>query len=77
MKESQSETFWNEEVRRCGVVDNTKKAWQEGLRRYGHVIREKGEPVRDILERRDQKMWGGRHYKEGVGKRPAMLRTLD
>jgi hypothetical protein len=25
------------------VVDIAKKAWQEGLRRYGHVIREKVE----------------------------------
>ena len=25
MKESQSETWWNEEIRRCGVVDIAEK----------------------------------------------------
>jgi hypothetical protein len=51
MKESQSKKLWNEEIRRCGVVDITEKAREARLRWYGHVIRrDEGEPVREIME---------------------------
>jgi hypothetical protein len=51
MKESRSETVWNEEIRRCGVVDIAEKARKTRLRWYGHVIRrDEGEPFRDIVE---------------------------
>ena len=57
MKESWSDTLWNEEIRRrCGVVDITEKVREARLRWYGHVIkRDEGELVRYIMERRDQK----------------------
>jgi hypothetical protein len=48
MKESCSETLWNEEIRRCGVVDIAEKVREARLRLYGHVIRgDEGELVRD------------------------------
>jgi hypothetical protein len=52
MKESQSETLWNEEIRRrCEVVDITEKVREARLKWYGHVIRrDEGEPVRNIME---------------------------
>ena len=51
MKESRSETVWNEEIRRCGVVDIAEKERKTRLRWYGHVIRrDEGEPFRDIIE---------------------------
>jgi hypothetical protein len=31
--------LWNEEIRRCGVVDIPEKATEESLRRCGHVTR--------------------------------------
>jgi hypothetical protein len=39
MRKSRSETLWNEEIRRCGVVDIPEKATEESLRRCGHVTR--------------------------------------
>jgi hypothetical protein len=30
MKESWSETLWNEEIRRCGVVDIAEKVREQG-----------------------------------------------
>ena len=49
MKESWSETLWNEEIRRCGVVDIAERVRE--LRWYGHVIkRDEGELVREIME---------------------------
>ena len=51
MKESRSEILWNEEIRRCGVVDIAEKMREALLRWYGHVIRrDEGELVRDIME---------------------------
>jgi hypothetical protein len=46
MKESRSETLWNEEIRRCGVVDIAEKMKEARLRWCGHVIRKDG----DIIE---------------------------
>jgi hypothetical protein len=34
MKESWSETLWNEEIRRCGVVDIAEKVREARLRWY-------------------------------------------
>ena len=53
MKESWSETLWNEEIRRrCGVVDIAEKVREARLRWYGHVIRrDEGELVRYIMDR--------------------------
>ena len=78
MKESWSETLWNEEIRRCGVVDIAEKVREARLRWYGHVIRrDEGELVRDIMEWRDQKMWGGRHCREGQGSKAEMVWTRN
>ncbi len=50
MKECWSET-WNEEIRRCEVVDIAEKMREARLRRYGYVIRrDEGELIRDIME---------------------------
>jgi hypothetical protein len=51
MKQSRSETLCNEEIRRCGVVDNPENVRKAWLRWYGHVIRreEKRESWSDIL----------------------------
>jgi hypothetical protein len=46
MKESRSEILWNEEIRRCGVVDIAEKMKEARLRWCGHVIRKDG----DIIE---------------------------
>jgi hypothetical protein len=52
VKESCSETLWNEEIRRrCGVVDIAEKVRDSRLRWYGHVIRrDEGELIKDIME---------------------------
>jgi hypothetical protein len=51
MKESWSETLWNEEIRRRGLVDIAEKVREARWRWYVHVIRrDEGELVRDIME---------------------------
>ena len=51
MKEGWSETLWNEDIRRRGVVDIVEMMREARLRWYGHVIRrDEGERVRDIME---------------------------
>ena len=56
MKENWSETLWNEEIRRCGVVDiacregegsqsKAEMVWTGNL-----IRRDEGELVRDIIE---------------------------
>ncbi len=50
MKESWSETLWNEEIRRCEVVDIAKKVREAKLSWHGHVIRYEEELARDIME---------------------------
>ena len=50
MKEGWSETLWNEDIRRCGVVDIVEMMREARLRWYGHVIRDEGERVRDIMK---------------------------
>ncbi len=50
MKESWSETLWNEKIRRKrGVVDIAEKR-EASLKWYGHVIRRDGELDRDIMK---------------------------
>jgi hypothetical protein len=45
MKESWSETLWNEEIRRRGLVDIAEKVREARWRWYVHVIRrDEGEP---------------------------------
>ena len=56
MKESWSDTLWNEEIRRCEVVDIAAKMREARLRWYGHVItRDEGELVRGIMESKDKR----------------------
>jgi hypothetical protein len=52
MKESWSETLYNEAIRsRCEMVDISEKVREARLRWYGHIIkRDEGELVRDIME---------------------------
>jgi hypothetical protein len=51
MKESWSETLWNERIKRCEVVNITEKVREARSGWYGHVIRtDEGELVRDIME---------------------------
>ena len=53
MKESSSEILWNEEIRRCEMVDIAEKM-REARRccdMHGHVMgRDEGELVRNIVE---------------------------
>jgi hypothetical protein len=52
MKKKWSDTLWNEEIRRCGVVNIAEKVKEARLRWYGQVIRraDEGELIRDIME---------------------------
>ena len=52
MKESQSsETLWNEDIRRCEMIDIVEKVRETRLRLCELVGRDEGEPViRDIME---------------------------
>ena len=78
MKESWSEILWNEDIRRCGVVDIAEKVREARLRWYGHAIRrDEGELVKDIMESRDQKIWDGRHCRESEGSKVKMIWTRN
>ena len=51
MKKSWSKTLWNEEIRRCEVVDIAEKVREARLRWYGHIIRrDEGKLVGNIME---------------------------
>ncbi len=50
MNESWSETLWNEEIKRCGLVDIAEEMKKARLRWFGHAIRDEGELFRDITE---------------------------
>ena len=64
----------NEEFRRRGLVDIAGKIREARLKWYGHVIRrDEKELVRDIMECRDQKIWGGRHCREGEESKVEMI----
>ena len=50
----------------------------DGRHCNGHIIRrDEGELVRDIMESRDQKMWGGRHCREGKRSKVEMVWTRN
>jgi hypothetical protein len=42
MKKNWSDTLWNEEIRRCGMIGIAEKMMEARLRWYGHVIRRDG-----------------------------------
>jgi hypothetical protein len=56
MKKRWSETLWNEEIRRCGLVDIAEKVREASLRWHGHVIR-----------RDEGELAGQRHYGMKLG----------
>ncbi len=58
------------------MEDIAEKMREARSRWYGHVIRrDEGELVRDIMELRDQKMWGGRHCREDDGNKSKMKKS--
>ena len=71
MKGSHSGILWNEDMRRCGVVDNAEKVKKVhvSFRWYADVLRRgEEESLRDIMEwRHEKKMWSGRQCKEDEG----------
>jgi hypothetical protein len=56
MKKNWSDTLWNEEIRRCGMIGIAEKMMEARVRWYGHVIRRDEEElvrhITDILQKR-------------------------